>query len=154
MLIGVIGGSNCSPEIKKIAYEVGKRLAQEKHIIICGGLTGVMEGVCKGAKEVGGLTVGILPGATSNAANPYVDIPIASGVGYARNAMIVQSADILIAIDGEYGTLSEIGFALSMKKKIIGLKTWDIPGIIKVETIDEMMEKLNSFIKNNPPTKR
>ncbi|MFA5771574.1 MAG: TIGR00725 family protein [Thermoplasmata archaeon] len=127
MIIGVIGGASCSDEIYKIAEEVGKKIAENGATLICGGLTGVMEAVCKGAKSAGGITIGILPGTSKKDANRYVDIPIATGISFARNTIIVRTADVCIAVDGRYGTLSEIAFGLNVGTPIIALKTWDIP---------------------------
>lgn len=92
--------------------------------MICGGLNGVMEAVCKGAKSAGGRTIGILPGEDRNAANPYVDTPVVTGLGYARNILVALTGQVAIAVDGEYGTLSEIAHALGYNKPVIGLKTW------------------------------
>ncbi len=116
------------------------------HTLICGGLGGVMEAACKGAKSAGGKTVGILPGHDKSEANPYVDIPIVTGLGYMRNNLVVKNAEIIIAIDGKEGTLSEIAFALQMKKPVLGINTWDIPGIVQVKDAQEAidwMEKRN-----------
>ncbi|MDD5094740.1 MAG: TIGR00725 family protein [Dehalococcoidia bacterium] len=126
MVIGVIGGSKCSRKAAKLAEEVGRELATQQATVICGGLGGVMEAVCRGAKEAGGQTLGILPGNDRSDANPYVDIPIVTGMGEMRNVVIIKSAQALIAIDGEYGTLSEIGHALKRGVPVIGLNTWEI----------------------------
>lgn len=130
-IVGVIGAGKAQKELIEIAEEVGKLLAASKAVVVCGGLGGVMEAVCKGAVKEGGITVGILPGIKKEDANPYVKIPIATGLGELRNALIVRASDILIAIGGEYGTLSEIALALKTGKKVIGIKTWKIPGIIE-----------------------
>ena len=124
MLIAVIGGSRCSSEEAELAEAVGRELAKQGAILICGGLGGVMEAACKGAKSEGGVTVGILPGGDRYAANPYLDIPIVTGMGYARNVIVVKSAQAAIAIDGSYGTLSEIAHALQNHIPVIGLNTW------------------------------
>ena len=137
MNIAVIGGHTCSPDIAKIAEDAGKGIAQMGHTLICGGLGGVMEAACKGAKSAGGKTVGILPGHDKGEANPYVDLPIVTGLGYMRNNLVVKNAEIVIAIDGKEGTLSEIAFALQMKKPLLGINTWDIPGIIQVKGAQE-----------------
>lgn len=125
-IIGVIGGSVCSPEIYELAYEVGKLLAKSKNILICGGLSGVMEAVCKGAKSENGLTIGVIPGRMKREANKWVDIPIVTGMGAARNVIIVRTSDSIIAIDGRVGTLSELAIAANLEVPIIGLKTWEI----------------------------
>ncbi len=140
MTIAVIGGHSCSPDIAKIAHEMGKEIARMDATLICGGLGGVMQAACKGAKSSGGKTIGILPGHDKKEANPYVDIPIATGLGYMRNNLVVKNADIVIAINGKEGTLSEIAFTLQMKKPILGINTWDIPGIIRVKDAQEAAE--------------
>ena len=123
--IGVIGGSVCSEEICKIAYDVGFLIAQRGAALISGGMGGVMQHACKGAKDAGGITVGILPYGKEDA-NPYVDIAIPTQYGLARNHMVVRASDVLIAIDGAIGTLSEISFALNEEKTVIALKSWEI----------------------------
>ncbi len=137
MNIAVVGGHTCTKDIAKIAEEVGRGIASLGATLICGGLTGVMEACCRGAKSSGGKTIGILPGHDKAEANPYVDIPIATGLGYMRNNLVVKNADIVVAIDGKEGTLSEIAFALQMQKPILGIKTWDIPGVIQVKDAQE-----------------
>lgn len=124
--IAVIGGGQCSKEEARLAEEVGRELARQGAVVICGGLGGVMEAACKGAHSEGGTTVGILPGESRQAANPYVSIPIATGIGYARNAAVVKSAQAVIAIGGSYGTLSEISHALQSGIPVIGLNTWSL----------------------------
>jgi uncharacterized protein (TIGR00725 family) len=125
-LIAIIGGSQCSAKEAKLAEEVGRELARQGVVLVCGGLGGVMEAACKGASSEGGLTIGILPGDSHQAANPYVQISIVTGMGYARNVAVVKSAQAVIAIGGSYGTLSEIGHALQSGIPIIGLNTWSL----------------------------
>jgi uncharacterized protein (TIGR00725 family) len=126
MYIGVIGGQFCSEEEERVAYELGGLLAKEGAIIVCGGLGGVMEAACRGAREQGGITIGVLPGPFRGDANPYVDYAIATDMGQARNAVIVRTADAVVAVGGEYGTLSEIAMALKMGKKVVALSSWEI----------------------------
>ena len=145
-IIGVIGGSRVNKSIYRIAYEVGKFIAKKKGIVVCGGLTGVMEAACKGAKEENGLTIGILPDNNKNTANRYVDIPIPTGIGEARNMVIINTADGLIAIDGKYGTLSEVAFALRRGKPIVGIDTFDFKDIIKANTPYEAVEKIFAMV--------
>jgi uncharacterized protein (TIGR00725 family) len=109
---------------------VGRALAARGAVLICGGLGGVMEAACRGAKEAGGLTVGILPGTDRAAANAFVAVAIPSGLGEARNALVVRTADALIAVGGGYGTLSEIALALKAGKRVVGLDSWDIDGVV------------------------
>ena len=105
-----------------------------------------MEAAAKGAKKAGGLTIGILPGFDKQDANPHIDIPIITGLSHARNVIVVRSSDIVVAITGEYGTLSEIALALKMEKVVIGIDTWDIEGVIKVKTPEEAMEKIKELL--------
>ncbi len=125
-IIAVIGGSEPSTEEARMAEEVGSELARRDVILVCGGLGGVMEAACKGAQSEGGSTIGILPGESQQAANPYVQIPIVTGIGYARNIAVVKSAQAVIAIGGSYGTLSEISHALQSGIPVIGLNTWSL----------------------------
>jgi len=132
-LVAVIGGSVIKDEeIRQIAFETGKEIASRGYVLVCGGMGGVMEEASKGAKSVGGLVVGILPGKDKTDANPYIDIPVVTSMSHARNAIIVRTADCVIAINGEYGTLSEIALAKVINKQVFGIKTWDIEGVIKV----------------------
>ena len=112
LIIAVIGGGQCSPKEAVLAEAVGRELAKREAILVCGGLGGVMEAACRGATIESGLTVGILPSDDPTTGNPYVQIPVATGVGYARNIAVVKSAQAVIAVDGDYGALSEIAYAL------------------------------------------
>ncbi|PZC46503.1 MAG: hypothetical protein DK302_000274 [Chloroflexi bacterium] len=124
MIIAVIGASKANEKLVKLATEVGFELGRNGITIVCGGLGGVMEAACKGSKQAGGVTIGILPGNDPEAANEFVDIPICTGLGYARNVIIVKTGLSVIAVGGAYGTLSEIGHALGDNIPVIGLKTW------------------------------
>ena len=126
LFIGVIGGSEVSSQVASLAEEVGREIARQGAVLVCGGLTGVMEAACRGASAEGGLTIGILPGDDRHTANSFVQIPIVTGIGYARNAIVVKSSQAIIAIDGSYGTLSELAFALQSGIPIIGLGTWSV----------------------------
>jgi len=126
LFIAVVGGGKCTPEEAAVAESVGKELARRGAILVCGGLGGIMEAACKGASSEGGITIGILPSDKADTANPYVQIPIATGIGEARNLVIVRTARAVIAVSGEYGTLSEIAFALKNNKPVIGLNTWSL----------------------------
>ena len=116
------------------AAEVGRLIAERGAVLVCGGRGGAMEAACRGAKEVGGLTVGILPGPDRSEANPFVDVVLPTGLGEARNALVVAAADVVIAIGGGYGTLSEIALALKVGKRVIGLGTWEIEGVVAAES--------------------
>ena len=139
MIVGVIGGRSCSDEIGELSFEVGGAIADAGHYLVCGGLGGVMHHACRGAKSRGGTTIGILPMSDKGAANPYVDIVIPTGIGLARNVIIALTADILVAVDGGYGTLSEISYALQYGKKVFGFRTtWSSLG--QVVTLNEVSE--------------
>jgi len=141
MKIGVIGASRCNKKIARIAYEVGKEIARRKAILICGGLGGIMEEAARGAKENKGLTIGILPGFSSSDANPYIDIPVVTGMDHGRNIIVVRSCDAVIAIGGREGTLSEIAFALKLRIPLIGIETWGIKGVIKAKDAKDAVRK-------------
>ncbi|MCL7412649.1 MAG: TIGR00725 family protein [ANME-2 cluster archaeon] len=129
--IGVIGAGSCTPEEADTAYDVGREIARRGAVLVCGGLGGVMESACLGARNGGGTTVGLLPGDQKDDANPYVDIAIVTGMGHARNAIVAGSSDVLIAVGGEFGTLSEIALGLAMGKTVISLRGgWEIPGVV------------------------
>ena len=132
MIIGVIGGSIVDDSIIALAETVGREIAKHGKMLVCGGLGGVMQAACKGARAEGGITIGILPGSETSTANPYVSVPVATGIGVARNVIIVRTADAVVAVDGSYGTLSEIAIALNLGKPVIALKSWDLPKAGKV----------------------
>lgn len=147
-IIAVVGGDNCPPGTGCLAEEVGRLLAEKGAVLICGGRNGVMEAACRGAQSAGGITVGVLPSDSREEANPYVQVPIVTGMGYARNVIIVRSADAVIAIDGSYGTLSEIAFALSYGVPVVGLETWEFSiqgtpdaAVLRARTPEDAVEK-------------
>lgn len=122
--MGVVGAGVAGEEMRATAEEVGRRLAEAGAAVVCGGLGGVMEAACRGAKSAGGLTIGILPGRRRQDANPWVDVAIPTGMGETRNALVVLSADAVVAVGGEHGTLSELAFALKLGRPVVGLRTW------------------------------
>ena len=147
--IGVIGAGECSQEAVILAEEVGREIAGNGAVLICGGLGGVMEAAARGAKQEGGVTVGILPGFSAEDANPFIVIPIVTGLSHARNVLVVRSSHVLIAIEGGYGTLSEISIALKLGIPVVGLHTWEVSeNIIMVETPKEAVKKAIGLIKN------
>jgi uncharacterized protein (TIGR00725 family) len=135
--VAVVGAGDASPDEEAIAERVGRLLGERGAVVLCGGLGGVMEAVCRGAREGGGTTVGILPGSDRSAANPYVDVALPTGIGEMRNALVARGADVLIAVGGEHGTLSEIALGLKAGKRVIGLGTWDVDGVEPVAGPDE-----------------
>lgn len=137
--IAVIGSGTADQPLSDAAELVGDRLARAGVTVVCGGLGGVMEAVCRGAQRAGGLTVGILPGARSADANPYVDVVLPTGMGEARNVLVARAGRAVIAIGGGFGTLSELAFARKVGVPVIGFRTWqlDDDGIVHVDTPDE-----------------
>ena len=122
-IIGVIGAGNASRDLDS-AYQVGRLIAEKGAVLVCGGLGGVMEAASRGCVEAGGDVLGILPGNSPQSANPYVTLPIITDMGHARNVIIAQTASALIAIEGEYGTLSEIAISLKLRKPVVQLGRW------------------------------
>jgi uncharacterized protein (TIGR00725 family) len=145
--VAVVGAGRATPDEERAAEEVGRRLAARRVTVITGGLGGVMTAACRGASEAGGHTVGMLPGVDPAAANPWVELAVPTGLGEARNTLVVRSAGAVVAIGGEYGTLSEIAFALKIGVPVVGLGTWQLsrrgepdPGIEVVTTAEEAVE--------------
>jgi uncharacterized protein (TIGR00725 family) len=143
--IAVIGAGARNEEIERLAEEVGREIAARSAVLICGGLGGVMEAAAKGAKEAGGVTVGILPGEDKAGANNHIDIKIATAMSHARNAIIARTADALIAVGGEYGTLSEIALGLKLGKRVIAIEGakspfTDVKGVTIAKTPKEAVE--------------
>jgi hypothetical protein len=124
--VAVIGSGDPNPELDREAEEVGRALAKRGAVLVCGGLGGVMEAACRGAAQAGGTTIGLLPGADRRGANPHLTVALPTGMGELRNGLIVRAADAVIAVGGEYGTLSEIGFALKLGRPVVGLRTWEL----------------------------
>lgn len=146
--IAVIGPADPSEEEYDTARRVGCLIANEHESLVCGGLSGVMEAACKGARGKGGLTIGIVPD-TGNG-NAYLDIIIRSGLGHARNALVVQSSDAIIAIGGGYGTLSEIALALKAHRPLFGIKTWEIKGVTSCSTPEEAVLRAVHAARRSP----
>ena len=145
--IGLIGGSAPAPKHLQIAETMGRLIAENGFVLVNGGLKGVMEASARGAKAAGGWVIGILPGRSAQEANPFTDIAIPTGLGYLRNALVVLNSDVLVAIDGSYGTLSEIAYTQIYGKKIFGIETWDIPGVIAVETPQAAMQQIIAHLR-------
>ncbi len=146
--ISVFGGRVITEEIASLAEELGHRLAGKNYLVYCGGGLGVMEAVSKGVAEAGGTVVGILKGENTEEANPYISIPVATNMGVTRNALLAYTCDAAVAVSGNHGTLSEIAFALQLNKPVIGLKTWDIEGVIPAKTVDDVIRLLDENLKD------
>jgi uncharacterized protein (TIGR00725 family) len=126
IIIGVIGAGTCTEKEEAVAEQVGREIARQGGILVCGGLGGVMQAASRGAKAEHGTTIGILPGSDKQNANRYIDFAIATGIGEARNLVIIKTADVVIALPGKFGTLSEMAFCKKMNKPIVSLSNWDI----------------------------
>jgi uncharacterized protein (TIGR00725 family) len=145
--ISVIGGHDIGTEVEEIAHKIGGIVAKVGAVLVCGGLGGVMEAASKGAKSAGGTTIGILPGKDKADANPYIDIALPSSIGYARNAVVACSADIIVALPGSDGTSSEISYGIVYKRPIIDLGGWNREGTIPVKDVGEAEEKIKELIE-------
>ncbi len=146
-VIAVIGNSVPLEEYETIAYELGGLIAERNWVLMTGGLGGVMEKACKGAKEKKGLTIGILPGADKKEANKYVDIPVITAMQQARNAIIVRSADVIVAVGGGLGTLSEIAMALKINKPVITVSSWDVDDkLIKAHDAQSAVDEIEKIL--------
>ncbi|WP_456393029.1 TIGR00725 family protein [Persephonella sp.] len=143
-LVAVIGGSAVphNSDEYSFAYRLGKLLARNNYGVVCGGRTGIMEAVCKGAKEEGGLTVGIMPSLTGEEANPFVDIKINTGLGHARNPIVVATGKVVIAVAGNYGTLSEIAYAMIYGKTVLGYRTHPVDGVVEILKPEDVLRYL------------
>jgi hypothetical protein len=149
--ISVIGGHKITPEVEDLAHKVGYMIAKMGAILVCGGLGGAMEAASRGAKEAGGTTIGILPGKEKEDANSYIDIPLPTSIGYARNAIVACSADIIIALPGSYGTSSEISYGIVYKRPVIDLGNWNIEGMVKVKDLNEAEQWIRKHIDKLKP---
>jgi len=152
-IVSVIGGHSCTPEVEQIALNLGKKLAKVVDILACGGLSGVMKAVCQSFKAGGGLTIGIIPTYDKRDANEFIDIVIPTGLGLARNVLVVKSADVVVALPGTAGTLSEIAYCLQFAIPVISLNSWEIPGVIKVKTVEQAVEQVESILKSKKSAK-
>jgi uncharacterized protein (TIGR00725 family) len=148
MRVSVIGGGSVGEATAERARAVGRLLAERGYVVVCGGLGGVMEAVCAGASEVGGETMGILPTADRRDANEYVDTAVATGLGHARNAMVVMNGDAVVAVDGGAGTLSELGFAGVFDRPVAGLGTHDVAGVEAVDTAEEAVDYVAAALED------
>lgn len=145
--ISVIGGHKILAKNRELARKVGEIIAREGAVLVCGGLDGVMAEAARGAKEAGGLTIGLLPGKSKQDANPYIDIALPTSIGYARNAIVACSADIIVALAGSHGTRSEICYGLVFGRPVIDLGNWKIEGTVHVKTPQAFKAKLREIIK-------
>jgi uncharacterized protein (TIGR00725 family) len=148
--IAVVGPGEASERQVEVAHEVGRRLAEEGAVVVCGGLGGVMAGACRGARSADGTTIGILPGADRHAANEWVAVAIPTGLGELRNGLIVGAADAVLAVGGGYGTLSEIGLALKTGVPVVGLETWGIEGVIAADGPEDAVARALALADAHP----
>jgi len=145
--ISVIGGHEITNEVETIAHNIGVIIANVGAIAVCGGLSGAMEAVARGVKEAGGTTIGILPGTDKADANDYIDIALPTSIGFARNAIVACSADIIVALPGSHGTSSEISYGIVYNRPIIDLGNWNRDGMIKVKDVKEAKERIEELIE-------
>ncbi|MBP9853316.1 MAG: TIGR00725 family protein [Candidatus Omnitrophica bacterium] len=145
--ISVIGGSEINSEVEQLAHNVGIIVAEVGAILVCGGLNGAMKASCKGAKEAGGMTIGLLPGIHKHDANEYIDVALPTTIGFARNACVAASADIIIALPGSHGTSSEISYGMVYKRPIIDLGGWNRDGMIQVKDLKDVKRKITEMIE-------
>jgi hypothetical protein len=149
--IGVIGAGSCSSELEELAVEVGREIAKNNCVLVCGGLGGVMEAAARGTKQNGGASIGILPGPTTRDANPHIDFPIATNLGQARNAVIVQTADVFISIGGGWGTLSEMALATKIGKSVVALAPeFEIPSLRRAAGAKEAVAEAIALLPFHP----
>lgn len=151
-MVAVIGAGEPDAALEQVAEAVGGLLAAAGITVVCGGLGGVMAAACRGAKAAGGGTVGILPGLDPAAANPWVDVAIPTGLGEARNALVVRAGRAVVAIGGGYGTLSEIALALKGGVRVVGVDTWDIPGVEAAADARDAVARLVDAGRSTPYT--
>jgi hypothetical protein len=152
VFIGVIGAGKCAKKLKEQAYLVGKAIALQGAVLVCGGLGGIMEAAAHGAREAGGLTVGIIPGCDRAEANPFCDVVIPTGVGEARNIIVVRTADAVVALHGKYGTITEIAFALKAAKPVVSTVVWEVfPEVRHIPDPDKAVKEAIKLAKAHRP---
>ncbi len=144
--VAVVGPGEASPDELHAAEEIGAGLAAAGAVVVTGGLGGVMEAASRGARSRRGRTVGILPGEDRDAANGWVDVAIATGLGELRNGLVVRAADALVAVGGGHGTLSEVAFALKLGRPVVGLGTWEVHGVDHVSTPEEALARIAALL--------
>lgn len=143
--VSVIGAGSCGPETAEVAYALGREIARQGHVLVCGGLGGVMEAACQGAVEAGGETLGILPGNDRTAANPWVRTALVTGLGPMRNYLVVLNGDLVVAVEGGAGTLSEIGLALKSGRTVVALgRHSGLKGVIPAADVAQAADLMRS----------
>lgn len=145
LYLGVIGAGHCNHNVDKLAEQVGRAIATEGAVLVCGGLGGVMTAAARGARSAGGQTIGILPGNDKDDANEFIDIAIPTGIGEARNVLIIKTADAVVALPGEFGTLSEMAFCMKLNKPLVSLSDWNISN--EVERFDDPVSAVKRAIQ-------
>jgi uncharacterized protein (TIGR00725 family) len=146
--VGIIGGNAPDALSLKNAERMGELIARNGYILVNGGMKGVMEASARGAKNAGGFVIAITPGKSRDEGNLFSDIVIPTGLGYMRNPLVVLNSDIVVAIDGSYGTLSEIAYCKIYNRTVFGLNTWPIEGVVPLATPEAVMDKINEYFKN------
>lgn len=151
VVISVIGGHDINTIVEQQAHNIGKITANVGAVLVCGGLGGVMRAAARGAKEAGGMTIGLLPGRDKSDANPFIDIALPTSIGYARNAMVACCADIIVALPGSHGTLSEICYGLTFGRPVIDFGNWNREGMIKVKSLKEAEKVIRGIMARIRP---
>lgn len=146
--VSVLGAHEANPRTAKLAFSVGKMVAESGCVLVCGGLLGLMREACRGAKSAGGMTIGILPGKDKADANEFVDIALPTTIGFSRNVIVAASADIVIALPGSYGTESEICYAKVYGRPVINLGGWKIPGLIRADNVTDAKRILKKLMRS------
>lgn len=146
----MVGPGAASPEQEAWAEAVGRGLGSAGATVVCGGLGGVMAAACRGARAGGGMTLGLLPGLDRSDGNRWLDVAVPTGLGEARNVLVVRAAEVVVAVGGEHGTLSEIAFALKTGKPVVGLHSWGIDGMHQVEAPDAAVAAALSLASGRP----
>ena len=147
--IAVFGGRIVPKDLYMETVKIGQLMARENWLVFCGGGAGVMEAISRGVKLENGTCIGFLKGTSDEEGNQYLSVPIKTGIGVARNAILAYNCDAAIAIGGQYGTLSEIAYALQLEKPILGYKTWTIPKLESIDTINGLITRLKNIISSN-----
>ena len=146
-VVAVIGGRSCTKKVEYLTQNLGKNLAKVVDVLVTGGLSGTMMAVCKGFKEEKGITIGILPSYDKKDANQYIDIAIPTGLGLARNVLVVKAADVVVALPGKAGTLSEIAYCLQFGIPVVSLRSWNIQGVVRAKTVRQTLEQVRQLLK-------
>ncbi|NOZ03478.1 MAG: TIGR00725 family protein [FCB group bacterium] len=144
--ISIFGGRDIDEQTYAETVELGRLMARENWLVFCGGAEGVMEAIAKGVSEEGGVCIGILKGQDPGSGNMYLTIPIATALGVGRNALLAYNCDVAVAVSGQYGTLSEIAYALQLGKPVVGYKSWPVEGVVNAGSVNDIIKQVKSIL--------